>query len=93
MIRAPARNHRTAGDAHLVNKDDPGVYNVTYFILLEDYGLYVQKQRTVTVVDTQAPVISLAGDLLIGIQAGTSIRNPVSRRLTTAWAILRTPSW
>ena len=59
-----------------VNKDDPGVYNVTYFILLEDYGLYVQEQRTVTVVDTRVPVITLAGDLLVGIQAGTAYTEP-----------------
>lgn len=59
-----------------VNSGDPGVYTVTYFILLEDYGLYVQEQRTVEVVDTLAPVITLSGDLLVGIQAGTVFVDP-----------------
>lgn len=59
-----------------VSENIPGIYYVTYFILLEEYGLYVQEQRTVEVVDTLPPVLTMVGNPLMGVQVGTLFVDP-----------------
>ena len=59
-----------------VDKDAPGTYAVTYVILIEAFGLFVQEQRIVEVVDTLKPVITLLGNPLMGVQAGTEFVEP-----------------
>lgn len=59
-----------------VDSNTPATYLVTYFIILEEYGLEVQKQRVVEVVDTVPPVITLLGDTEIVLATGVPYVEP-----------------
>ena len=59
-----------------VDKYTVGTYVITYFINFEEYNLYVQAQRTVDVVDSQPPVISLQGNAEVVLPVGGTYTEP-----------------
>ncbi|NLV43402.1 MAG: DUF5011 domain-containing protein [Candidatus Hydrogenedentes bacterium] len=59
-----------------VDKFTVGTYVVTYFINFEEYNLLVQEQRTVEVVDSLPPVITLQGNAEIVLSVGGTYTEP-----------------
>ena len=61
-----------------VNVLQPGVYVLTYTAKDSSGNQAVPVNRTVTVVDTTAPIITLIGDALISIKQGDAFNDPGS---------------
>ena len=62
-------------DSSAVNTNEPGVYTVTYSVT-DSVGNKVEAERTVNVVDTTPPVITLLGDNPLTHEAGTPYVDP-----------------
>jgi len=72
-----------------VDKYTVGTYVITYFINFEEYNLYIQVQRTVEVVDSQPPVITLQGDAEVVLSLGGTYTEPgVTVYDQCAWYLL-----
>ena len=59
-----------------VNTATPGTYTLTYNVSDAAGNAAAAKTRTVTVADTQPPVITLAGDAAVTIQCGDAFTDP-----------------
>jgi len=49
-----------------------GVYTITYMVVDGSGNTAVSVTRTVTIVDTVAPVVTLLGDSIIATECGTA---------------------